>query len=160
MNINEYLLPTAKHDWSELLSDWNWLLPKSYTVWLANRFGDLFLVLDKGKVQMLDLGAGTLKTVAASRDQFYEQIGEEEIAESCLLISLTDKCVADGMVPRKKECYSFKIIPALGGQFEVDNVEVTDISVHYSISGQLHEQIKDLPAGTKVGKIQVSDGKG
>lgn len=39
------------------LRDWAWLLPSTLTVWLINRFGDLFVVLDDGTVHMLDVGS-------------------------------------------------------------------------------------------------------
>ena len=56
MNVNDYLIDQTGLDWAELLSDWHWLLPEDFTLWLVNRFGDLFIGLGDGSVQMLDCG--------------------------------------------------------------------------------------------------------
>jgi hypothetical protein len=50
----------------------------------------------------------------------------------------------------KNEVYSFKKLPIIGGEYSVDNIEPTDISVHFTLTGMIHEQIKDLPDGTEV----------
>ena len=36
------------------------------------------------------------------------------------------------------------------GEYEPENFELTDIEVHFELSGQIHKQIKDLPDGTNV----------
>jgi Domain of unknown function (DUF1851) len=41
-------------------------------------------------------------------------------------------------------------MPMLGGEYSVENIEPVDISVHFALAGQICEQIKDLPDGTKV----------
>ena len=46
--------------------------------------------------------------------------------------------------------YGFKQLPVLGGKYEPDNFELTDIAVHFSMSGQINFKLKDLPDGTKV----------
>jgi len=48
------------------------------------------------------------------------------------------------------QLYSYKILPIIGGDYSVDNFEPMDIEVHFSFTGQIHKQIKDLPSGTKV----------
>lgn len=39
--------------------------------------------------------------------------------------------------------------PGLGGTYEPENVKVYDLSVHYAVTGQMFEAVKDLPDGTK-----------
>ena len=34
-----------------------------------------------------------------------------------------------------------------------DNFEPTNIYIHFAFAGQIHEQIKDLPVGTKINKV-------
>ncbi len=50
--------------------------------------------------------------------------------------------------------YSCKTPLSLGGQLEAENFERTDLQVHYSRLGQIHRQTKDLPPGTKIGRIK------
>ena len=54
------------------------------------------------------------------------------------------------MTLKGNEVYSYKKLPVIGGEYSVDNMEPTDMSVHFAFSGQICEQIKDLPDGTKV----------
>jgi hypothetical protein len=43
----------------------------------------------------------------------------------------------------------------LGGSFESANVEVVSAMVHFSIMGQLHEQTRHLPPGTKISQFKI-----
>ena len=48
MNLNQYLIDHSGFDWPKLLERGQWRLPTKFEVWLVNRFGDLFLILDDG----------------------------------------------------------------------------------------------------------------
>ena len=74
IRLHDYIIDHSDVDWATILRDWAWLLPKRLTVWMMNRFGDLFLVFEDGSVQMLDIGGGTLEKVADSRDDFCQKI--------------------------------------------------------------------------------------
>lgn len=45
----------------------------------------------------------------------------------------------------------------LGGENTVSNMKPLDKSVNRSLGAQVHHQIKDLPAGTKIGNVTISD---
>jgi hypothetical protein len=66
------------------------------------------------------------------------------------LSPLIEKLKESGKILRDNEVYSFKVMPMLGGEYSVENIEPVDISVHFAFAGQICEQIKDLPDGTKV----------
>jgi len=53
------------------------------------------------------------------------------------------------------QCFSPKIAPFLGGKMDVENFQPTDWRVHLSVSGQIFEQVKDLPHGTPITKVEV-----
>src|SRR5262249_49075706 len=115
-----------------------------------NRFGDLFLVFDDGTINMLDVGAGTLKQVAESREDFYEKVDEDENVNDWFMIPLIDQLVAAGMTLKEGQCYSYKQPPILGGDYTVGNTCLLPIAEHYGAYGSIHNQIKDLPDGTQV----------
>jgi hypothetical protein len=150
MNLSDYLIDQQGHDWPAILAEWHWLLPADLTVWMVNRFGDVIFVPEDGTVQFLDIGAGFVKQLATSREDFFTQVDSGDNADNWLLISLTDRCVAADLVPDPNQCYSFKIPPVLGGEYTTDNIELCDLVVNYSLLAQIHEQIKDLPDGTQI----------
>ncbi|NNL54896.1 MAG: DUF1851 domain-containing protein [Woeseia sp.] len=153
MNIHSYLIDQTDHDWSAILADWYWILPRDFTLWLVNRFGDLFIVLGDDTVHMLDVGAAKLEQVADNREHFTKKIDESGNANNWLMIPLVDMCVAAGLTLSAGQIYSYKTPPILGGDYAVDNAEVCDLEVHYSVLGQIQNKIKDLPDGTTVDRI-------
>jgi hypothetical protein len=114
MNTHDYLLDRESEDWPSLLGNWSWLLPTAFTLWMVNRFGDTFVILDDGAVHMLDVGQGTFLRVADDREQFAAQL-DTAAANDRLLIPLVDSCVEAGLRLGPRQCYGYKIAPALGG---------------------------------------------
>ena len=60
------------------------------------------------------------------------------------MIPLVDQCVAAGLILAQDQCYGYKIPPILGGQYAIENVEPTDLSVHYSLLADIFRQTKRL----------------
>ncbi len=156
MDVNDYLIDHSEFDWPQILSDWSWLLPDKLTVWLMNRFGDLFLVLDDGSVHMLDVGGGTLEQLADSQDDFCALCDDPDNAEELLMIPLVDELVAAGMTLGYGECYGYRMPPALGGEYTLENAHVLPIPEHFAFHAEIHEQLKDVPDGTEI-SIEFSD---
>lgn len=154
MSARDYLIDHRGYDWGSLLSDWGWLLPESFTLWLMNRFGDLFIVLDDGSVHMLDVGGGTFKKVAESREDFLEKIDDPGVGNNWLMIPLVDDLVQHGVRLREGQCYTYKQPPIMGGDYTVENTAVVKIPEHFRIYGSIHRQLKDFPDGTEV-RIEI-----
>jgi hypothetical protein len=158
MDISDYLIDQAGKDWRTLLEDWMPPLPSTFTLWLVNRFGDLFVVTDDNVVHMLDVSAGAFKRVADNRDHFAQLLDLDGNANNWLMIPFVDSCRAAKMTLGPNECYGFKIAPLLGGKYELANIEPTDIAVHYSTLADILKQAKDLPLGTPI-KAVMTDRK-
>jgi len=142
MDVNDYLLDRGESDWAALLADWNWILPPYFTLWLVNRYGDLFLILPQdGGICMLDVGAGTLRRIARDQEDFDALLRQGNNANEWLMIPLVDEAVAAGLTLPPAHCYGFKQPPALGGSYELGNTQVVDLYAHYSTLGQLHAQV-------------------
>lgn len=62
-----------------------------------------------------------------------------------------------GKSPAYDQCVGYKIPLYLGGNDEVTNLEISDFDVYWTLSAQLLTNARDLPAGTKVGRISISD---
>ena len=150
MTVHDYLIDPAELDWNRLLTEWQWLLPDAFTVWLVNRFGDIFLVFEDGSVHMLDIGQGELLELADDRERFCDLIDEEDNAVEWLMVPLVDACMEAGLEPGPGQCYSYDQPPVLGGEYSVANTRLSDLGDHYGLFGQLHRQTHHLPDGAQI----------
>lgn len=150
MDINDFLIDQDGKDWAALLEPWYWKLPDSFNIWMVNKLGDLIVVLEDNKIYFFDIAAGTLELIAEDQDDFVEKINQGDNADQWLGIALVDECEEAGMSLTENQCYGYRVAPVLGGEFTASNLEPTDLLVHYSILGQIHEQIDGLPDGETV----------
>ena len=132
MNINDYLIAQSGIDWTKLLSCWTPPLPSRFDLWLVNRLGDVFGVLESDAVFRLDVGSGTYAEVARNREHFASLLDQPGAADEWLRVGLTQACRRAGMELARFQCYGFKIPPTLGGSYEVSNLVPTNLAVHYS----------------------------
>lgn len=150
MNIQDYLIDCSRFDWPKLAASWHWLLPPLFTTWMMNRFGDLFLKTEDGKIHRLALDDGSLEVLADSKDQFCDKLDQPGVANDWLMIPLVDSLVAVGKTLHEGQCYAFIQIPILGGDYVVENVTVRDVARQYAALGPIFEKLKDIPDGTSV----------
>ena len=149
-SIHDYLIDHGGVDWPAPLAGWSWLVPPEFTLWLVSRLCDLFIVTPDGAVHMLDVGAGSLKKLADSRDDFGRLIDDEDNASLWLAIPLVDELVATGMDLQPGQCYGFKVPPVLGGQYTVENCGILAIPDYLGVYGSIHDQLRGLPDGSRV----------
>ncbi len=142
MSVHDYLIDHAKFNWLTLLAGWSGILPKKFSVWLMNRFGDLFLLAADGSIHRLDVGRGRVEQVAKNEDDFLAKLDDEGTANSWLLIPLVDQLVAAGLSLPPGKCYGFKVSPALGGGYTVDNTELVTFGEHYAANARVHGKRK------------------
>jgi len=121
IRIADYLIDQNGIDWTDVLRPWGWLLPPAFTLWIVNRFADLFVVLPDGTVHMLNVGLGSFEKVAESRDDFCTRIDADDNANQWLMIALVDRLVAAGIDLSPAHCYGFKVPPVMGGKYTVEN---------------------------------------
>ena len=141
-------------DGPDLLEDWRWLIRSEAQAFLVSSIGDAFLQNSDG-VHWLNVGDGTYTKVADSVVDFQSMFTHPPKLDEWFIPQLVGDILATGITRGPNECFGFKHPPILGGEYEPSNFEPTDLSVHFSILGQIHKQVKDLPAGTPVSEIQI-----
>ena len=112
--------------------------------------GDIFLLGYDNNIYWLQTDSGDLTKIANSLDEYLTLLRKEENIDNWFLPLLVEKIVAAGKTLKEHEVYSYKKLPIIGGEYSVDNIDPTDMSIHFALSGQICEQIKDLPDGTIV----------
>ncbi|MFD0999952.1 T6SS immunity protein Tdi1 domain-containing protein [Ohtaekwangia kribbensis] len=138
----------------KLIADWKWLIGENKTPVLVTSIGDIFLKDDKDKIYWLNVGEGTVAVAADNVGEFKEKLQDHEQVNHWFLVDLVAALKKAGLELDKGEIYSYIKLPVLGGDYTVDNFEVTSMEVHFSFAGQIHRQVKDLPDGTKINAIK------
>jgi hypothetical protein len=150
INLNQVTKDITRIDADDLLSSWRWRLAGIETIIAISVLGDLFLLGEDSGVYWLQTDHGNLTKVADSNQEFHNYLNDDEKFANWFLPTLIEKLINAGKSLKENEVYSFKKMPAIGGDYSVDNMEATDMSVHFAFTGQICEQIKELLDGTRV----------
>jgi hypothetical protein len=148
VDLDAYLLHAEGQPWGEWLQPFAPPLPPQFDLFLITRFLDVFVIYPDGSVNWLETQAGRLSQVAPSRAEF-EAAMETEYPH-WLMSGAVDAAVASGRSLHTGECYTYKVPPMLGGAYDLDNVEVSDVEAALRVLGQIFAQAKALPPGAQV----------
>lgn len=136
-------------DRTKLVEDWQWLVGSSLPI-LITSVGDAFLQNENGEIYWLITGSAELEKVADSYEEFQAKLNDNNLIHEWFLVPVVSQLKERGVQLEQGKLYGFKQLPVLGGKYEAENFELTDIEVHFAMSGQMNFKIKDLPDGTKV----------
>jgi hypothetical protein len=139
----------------QLLSDWEWAMDESMLPVLITAMGDVFAQGQSGAVYFLDVACGTIEGVAQDGPSFKSLLNDSGFVTERMYPSRIVEFRKAGLTLGPGEVYSHKQPLALGGEDVLENYETTNVAVHLSINGQIHQQIKDLPPGTAIENIQI-----
>lgn len=139
------------------LDGWKWIGLEGLTAVAISAFGDVFFRTPEGTIQMLDTIEGSLKEVAESLAHLTAQLQETGTRDDLLLGGFVNAARAKGMRLGEGECYDFEVAPVLGGKMSLEATHKHSFVVKLHIAGQLHEQVKDLPPGTRISRVTMSD---
>jgi hypothetical protein len=124
--------------------------------WLGRQF-----VIDSGRVAdgqpqvlMLEPGTGEALEIPASFAAFHE-VELVEHADAALAIDFFDawSATSDALPLRRDQCVGYRVPLFLGGEDVVDNLEISDVEVYWSICGQLRGGALKLPPGTSINEV-------
>jgi hypothetical protein len=124
---------------------------------LISSVGDAFIQDETDKIFWLETGAGVITEVAPSYEEFMAELNDKEKVSEWFLAPIIADLKALNILLERGQCYSYKNLPILGGQYEASNFEPADLSVHLAVSGQICFQVKDLPAGTEIVNVTLED---
>jgi hypothetical protein len=133
-----------------------WLLKTPFKLIAMINFADMFLQDESGHIHFLDLVAGELKRVADSPTELQQLVAQKENRRRWFLTDLLTEIEHAGFSLSPGQCFGFKKPPALGGKIELSNVEIVPLEVHVSLMGQIHQQVKHYPPGTRIKSFQIA----
>ena len=141
---------------TDVLHTWRWRVGAEASVVLLSRSGDAFYIDQAGAVFWLDTGVGNIKCIAKSMSEFFDLLADPTRRADLLLEPVVVRFVSEnGPFPSGK-CLGYKTLPVFGASYDGPNRVAFSVTEHFSVTGHIHEQIADLPAGSKV-KLQVVD---
>jgi hypothetical protein len=112
---------------------------------------------DNGQYQVILLDPATkeiLNVPATFASFHHEEIVEypEDALQTTLYQQWLD---AQQVAPQAHECVGYIKPLVLSGQDDMANQEITDLEVYWSLLAQIHEQVANLPPGTKIDQIVI-----
>lgn len=137
-------------DLEDIFSAWRWRIRDQKGLIFISKLGDMFLLGKDDCVYWLQTDSGDLTKIADNVEHFERLLRQEENLDNWFLPELVKELEQAGKLLGPNQVYSYKKLPAIGGEYSIDNLDATDISVHFAFSGQICEQIQNLPDGTKV----------
>ena len=161
ITLNELTVNFDHLDREHLLEDWRWLIGPSKQPILLSAIGDAFVQDENdGTIHQLDTAAGTCQLVARGEGEFRELLTDPQWATEYLAVEVIADFMSNGLRIEPGQIYSWKHPPALGGEYGFENAATSDIGVHFSMIGQIHQQVQSLPPGTSVSEVGFRSGSG
>lgn len=127
--------------------------------WLGRQFAT-----DRGRmvggrpqVLMLEPGTGEALEVPVDLRAFHDEELVQEPDAAVALSFFEQWLEAGGPRPDYDQCVGYKKPLYLGGVDDVTNLELHNFDVYWTISAQLLERVRGLPAGTRIGNISIED---
>ena len=153
--MNDLTISPKGIDMDTLLSEWTWAMPEPLRPVLLTAMGDAFAQGESGAVYFVDMVEGNIRVVADDGESFQSLLRNNQFVIDHMFPSRIVQFRNAGMTLQTEHVYSHKQLLVLGGDDDIGNVESTDVSVHISIHGQVHRQVKDLPDGTPISEIKI-----
>lgn len=157
LSAGDLTRPFSKEEAPQLLEDGRWLIGPDNRPVVITTMGNAFVLNEKtGVISFVDTLEGRLKPIADRLDSFFKRLDEDqEFVEEYFSTQLLQDARARGMKAGVHQVYSFKQPPVLGGAQMAENLEISDLAVHFSLLGQIFQQVRNLPPGTKIKKIEL-----
>lgn len=157
ITMNDLTISPEGINREDLLSDWTWAMEEPMLPVLLTALGDVFAQGESGAIYFVNVIEGRINRVADDSAAFQNLLTDTEFVTEHMFPSRIVHFRAAGKTLSPKHVYSYKQPLVLGGEDDVDNIEPTFASVHISLHGQIHEQVKDLPEGTPIGELKIRD---
>jgi len=114
------------------------------------KFGEVFFSQPDGKIGMLQVSGFQYQVVAKDKTDFQEWLVDPDKMLEWFLAPLLDQLESSGRTLGPDHCFSFITPLGLQGRLATDNVMIIPIREHFGCWGEVFQQIKDMPDGSRV----------
>ena len=148
--ISKYIVNFDGCSVEKIVEEWKWLIGDNLTIILISCIGDLFLIDTDEKIYWLNTGEGKVEFIAKNRTEFNDKLNEKTLVNELFMCDLVERIFESGILLAQNQLLSYKKLPIIGGEYIVENFYKLTIEEHFSITGEIHRQLSNLPNGTKV----------
>ena len=156
IDYKQFIKDITKIDVNDICSDWQWLLDNQYSPIIVSLSGDMFLADKNAVIIWLDTGNGQLKRIADSSEQFKLLLEDLDNIDEWLMASTVLDLIEAGISLKENQVYSYKTMPILSGDYSTENFDTTDISIHFSMTGQICKQVINMAERTRINKVVLN----
>ena len=131
--------------------------------WLGRQFAIDFgrIVGGQPQVLLLEPGTGEALEIPASFASFHDEELTES-ADAALAEEFFEAWSAgarDSLPLGRDQCVGYRVPLFLGGQDAVENLELSDLAVYWSVCAQLRQGVQPLPPETVIEGVTFEDGE-
>lgn len=119
-------------------------------------FGDFFLT-DQHGIWFLDTLEGIIRLVCRTEAELEVLLRDDDMQDEYLLGGLVERARREGLMPGEGQCYAFKVHPVLGAAIAYENIGVMNFVVAVNVVGQMHDQTRNMPDGTRISGFAIKD---
>lgn len=125
--------------------------------WLGRQFAtdEKRMVGRDRQILMLEPGTGEVLEIPVGFALFHSGELVEQSDAVAAVNFFGQWLAAGGDKPGYGQCIGYKKPLFLGAADGIDNLELIDFEVYWSVAGQILAQLRGLPAGTKIGSVSI-----
>jgi len=137
-------------------SAWGWIGIRPQKLCWTNKFGNLVIKDQAGCYWLLRPEEFLCEIIAWTEEEMAELWKNEDFILDWEMTALVEIAEEHFGTNESYRCFYFVISPVLGGKYDLQNIRAVPLLELITSSGDIAEQIKDLPDGAQV-KLVVTD---
>jgi hypothetical protein len=131
-------------------SAWGWIGFKAVEIVQTNKFGNVIFRDAVGRFWRICPEELTCNVIAETIDEYNQLIKDQEFLIDWFMETLVEKAEEKYGTQSDDRCFCLKIPSVLGGSYGIENIGTIQRHELISFSGDIAEQIKGFPDGSKV----------
>jgi hypothetical protein len=140
----------------DICEAWGWKGIESAEVVAVNKFGNVIFIDQAGKYWRICPEELECKVIADSAVCYSRLLNDPEFKQDWEMARLADMAEAKYGAQPVHRCFFLKTPGILGGTYDIENIGTIRIGALIHFSGDVANQIKDLPPGSKI-EFKVTD---
>ncbi len=150
---HRFLIPASEAD-RAWLAWWQHVVPVPGRILGLSMFGDWFLVQDDDKVWRVDVLEGSFAPLGVTEAEFWLRLDTEVAEDEWLQVGHVVSLEERGLVRQRGQCYTYRLMPRLGGPITVDNMTLGELGGWQLFVAQVHQQLDHVPDGARITRLE------